>query len=129
MFSSDDDSQTDLFANTQQPTRNEYVTESQPDKWVETDLEYPWMILFHWNGSMSPFNLQDLIKLNPSDIDGKWLSALLSPVSRCKHRNLSQYPDHAVSLFEKVHKSKRKCVIIIFNSKITFQNMFIRNDV
>lgn len=108
MDSSDADSQTDMFANTQAPPETNHIRDSQPDQWGDTNFEYPWIVLFKWNGSINPFKLLPLTEVDPRDIDNKWLSYLLSPASRCKHRNLTKFPDYAVSLFGKVHKSKFK---------------------
>lgn len=101
-----DSSQVDLFADTQTETRNPHVTDTQPDKWVDTNFDFPWMILFQWSGQINPFVLVYLIELDPTDVDGKWLTGVLSPSSRCKHREMKLYPDHAISIFGKVHKGK-----------------------
>lgn len=101
MDSLSDGSQEDIFADTQ------HKSESDNDaKWGDHDFEYPWVILFLWGGQEEPFVLVNLNDLDPRDIDRKWLTAILSPQSRCKHRNFKKYPDFAVSLYAKVHKSK-----------------------
>lgn len=100
-----DDSQQDLFANTQIETKNPHVNDSNPNEWNDTDFEYPMLVLFLWNGQIKPFTLVSLIELNPRDVDGKWLSGVLSPTSRLKHRNFRLYPDFGVSVFGKIQKS------------------------
>lgn len=108
----DASSQADLFANTQIPMENENVKESQPGQWADTKLEFPWLILFLWGGQRSPFVLTEVVGFDPQEIDGKWLSGILSPKSRTKLRNFSKYPDYSVSLFGKVHKGlKHFCPI------------------
>lgn len=100
-----DDSQQDVFANTQIPTKT-HVNEDNPHKWETTDFEYPMLVLFLWNGQDNPFVLVYLIELDPLDVDEKWLSGILSPVSRLKHRNFKMYPEFAVSIFCKIQKRK-----------------------
>ena len=114
MFSSSDEtsdadtsSQVDLFANTQIPTRNSHVADSNPDLWADTNFECPWFLLFQWNGDSNPFLLKALVDLDPLDIDDKWLSGTLSPKSRCKHRSFLKFPDFSISIFGKVHKRKQ----------------------
>ena len=124
-MSMSDDSQTDLFANTQVETRNDHVTDEHPDKWMDTNFEYPWMIFFKWDGNMTPFAVLSLIELNPQDIDGKWLTGILSPKSRIKHRSLKFFADYSVSIFGKIHKSK--CALFLFISIYFFKSLcFIR---
>lgn len=104
MDSSDDDSQQDLFANTQIPSSN--PNESNPDKWKANNFEYPMLVLFLWNGEKNPFILVNVIDLDPQDVGEKWLSAILSPVSRVKPRNFKIYQEFGVSVYAKIHKSK-----------------------
>lgn len=99
-----DDSQTDLFANTQIPTKNSHVNAN--NQWDTSNLEYPMVVLFLWNGQMNPFVLVDLTDLEPEDVDEKWLSGILSPVSRLKHRNMKMFPEFGVSLYAKIQKRK-----------------------
>lgn len=101
-----DDSQADLFANTQVVTRNKHVTEERPDQWADKNFEYPMLILFQWGGQTSPFILMSLLQLDPRDIDGSWLTGILSPASRRKHRNVRFFSDYKVSIFGKVQKRK-----------------------
>ena len=101
-----DDSQQDMFANTQVQTRNEHVTDSNPDKWTDTDFEYPMLIIFRWGGQADPFILSFLVELDPEDVNVNWLNGILSPTSRCKHRNLKAFPDFSVSIYSKVQKSR-----------------------
>lgn len=103
---SSDDSQQDIFADTQIPTKNSHVSESNPHKWENTNFEYPMLVLFLWNGQKNPFVLVYLIELDPQDVGEKWMSAILSPASRAKHRNLKMFPEFGVSVFSKIHKSK-----------------------
>lgn len=114
-MASSEDSQEDLFANTQIKTRTDHVTESSPNKWINTkNFDFPWLIMFLWGGQANPFVLVYLIELDPQDVDGKWLTGILSPKSRCKHRNVKFYPDFSVSIYGKVHKGNfyliQKCV-------------------
>ena len=99
----DRDSLDDLFENTQASAAQDL--EKEPEKWKGYDLEYPWLIIFSWGEEMNPFILLTLIEIDPSGIDSQWLSGLLSPASRCKHRNLKMFPDTAVSIFAKIQKS------------------------
>ena len=101
-----DESQTDLFADTQVSTANSYVSESQPNKWKnEKNMMYPWMVIFNWGGE-SPFSLLTLTDVDPGDIDGSWLGGILSPKSRLKKRKMKFSPDNSVSIFGKIHKGK-----------------------
>ena len=102
-----DDSQQDVFANTQEPTRN-HVSASNPHQWASSNFEYPMLVLFLWNGQINPFVLVYLIELDPEDVDEKWLTGILSPTSRLKHRTLKMYPECGVSIFCKIQKSKCK---------------------
>lgn len=97
MSEDDNDSQPDMFANTQANPEPMDITKN---------FEFPWLILFLWSGQSEPFTMVPLIDLDPLDIDSKWLSAILSSKSRCKHRHFKNYPDFAVSIFSKVHISK-----------------------
>lgn len=97
-------SQTDIFADTQVPERNNYVSEANPDEWIEADFTYPRLILFCWGGQSEPFILTPLVELHPSDINMKWLTGLLSPLSRRKHRNFRNFQDFSASIFGKIHK-------------------------
>ena len=105
---SSDDSQQDIFANTQiqTQTKNIHVSESNPHKWDNTNFEYPMLVLFLWNGQTDPFVLVYLIEMDPQDVGEKWLSGILSPASRSKHRNLKMYPECGVSIFSKINKSE-----------------------
>lgn len=100
-----DDSQQDIFANTQMPTENTNVNDCNPHEWKNTNFDYPMLVLFKWNGEINPFALVPLIELDPQDIDDKWLSGVLSPASRLKHRNFKIYTEFGVSVFAKVQKS------------------------
>ena len=101
-----DDSQQDIFINTQISTKNPNVNDDNPHKWENTNFEYPMVVLFLWNGQIDPFILVYVIELDPEDVDEKWLSGILSPASRLKHRNLKMYPEFGVSIFCKIQKSK-----------------------
>lgn len=105
---SSDDSQEDIFANTQVPTTNIHVNDKNPNQWETTNFEYPMLVLFLWSGNLNPFILVCLIDLDPEDVDEKWLSGVLSPTSRSKLRHLKMYPEFGVSIFGKIHKSKEK---------------------
>lgn len=91
-----DESQADIFADTQIPT------DDKRDHWVGI---YPWLIIFLWGGQENPFILKACVDMD-SDIDVNWLSGILSPKSRRKHRNVKKFPDFSVSIFGKVQKSK-----------------------
>lgn len=89
-------SQCDIFADTQDPNEQQ----------KEIDFEYPRLILFLWGGQINPFILMELVELDPDEVEGVWLSGVLSPKSRCKPRNFKQFTDYAISIFAKVQKSK-----------------------
>ena len=99
-------SQEDLFANTQVESTNPHVSNDKPDEWADTNFDYPYLILFCWDGETNPFMLVPLTEIDPRDIDWKWLSGILSPKSRCKLRKMTQFPDYSVSIFGKVQRSK-----------------------
>lgn len=106
-----DESQVDLFANTQ------VKTDEKKDHWIGI---YPWLILFLWGGQTHPFLLKRSEDMDPDDIDVTWLSGILSPKSRLKHRNLKQYPDYSVSIFGKIQKSNFYCYILHFSKTHSF---------
>lgn len=91
---SEDESQVDMFENTQTQTYT-----------GDKDFEYPGMIFFLWNGQINPFVMVYLVELDAKEVNEKWLTGTLSPASRCKHRNFSRFSEFAVSIFAKVQKS------------------------
>lgn len=97
---SESESQVDMFENTQTQS------DTRIEDWDQRNFEYPGLVLFLWNGQTNPFVLVSLIELDPKEVEMKWLSGILSPASRSKHRSFNMFQDCAVSIFGKIHKSK-----------------------
>ena len=107
MDSSDYDSQTDIFSlqvSTKLKTISSAPSYTGPKK---LDYVYRWLILFKWGGDVeNPFELMSVEHLQEGDIDPSFLTGILSPLSRMKHRNIGHFPDFAISIFGKVEESK-----------------------
>ena len=106
---STDDSQSDIFATQAPPKKKVFKTSSappyRPSAHVQ-DLEYKWIIIFKWGGDIDfPFELVPVDRFGSDDLNSSFLSGILSPLSRLKHREMSAYPDFSVSIFAKVEKS------------------------
>ena len=116
-----DNSQADIFADTQVKTYD------KKDHWVGV---YPWLILFLWGGQSNPFLLKSSLDMDSDDIDVTWLSGILSPKSRRKHRNLKMFPDFSVLIFGKFQKSKLRNLHVLFDFLQDFKNVsFSENSV
>ena len=107
---STDDSQTDIFATQVPPKKKVFKTSSAPPYRPSThvqDLDYKWIIIFKWGGDIDfPFELVPVNVFGPDELSSNFLSGILSPLSRLKHREMSAYPDFSISIFAKVEKRK-----------------------
>lgn len=89
----------DLFANTQKSVHSGASKDGK--------LEYPKLIVYKWVGDVdSPFEIVTIDELDPNDVDSSWTAGVLSPKSRAKSQHLKCFPDHSVSIFGKIEKSK-----------------------
>ena len=110
MDSSDYDSQTDIFSS-QVSTKKLKLSSSAPsfNGPKSSDFVYRWLIVFKWGGDIDcPFELMSVQHLQPGDMDPTFLTGILSPISRMKHRNFRHYPDFAISIYAKVEESKKQ---------------------
>ena len=123
-----DDSQVDIFATQIQTKKKHFQTSSGPacPGKRPSDLMYSWLIIFRWGGDIDvPFDLMSVDDLKDGELDPKFISGLLTPMSRLRHRNLAHYSDFSVSIFGKMEKSKqfkkkklytnKLCIILIPN--------------
>lgn len=105
-----DDSQADIFATQLPNKKKEFQTSSAPlymGPKPPSNFVYTWLIIFKWGGDINnPFELLSVDDLEDGELDPKFLSGILSPTSRMRHRDLSFYPDFAISIFAKIEKCK-----------------------
>ena len=106
-----DDSQADIFATQVQVKKKEFKTLSAPlylGPKPPSNFSYDWLIIFMWGGDINnPFILLAVDDLEEGELDPKFLTGILSPASRLRHRNLSFYPDFSISIFAKIETRKQ----------------------
>lgn len=124
---SEDDSQCDIFASQVIEKKKKQVIKTsssapayQPTKQA-LDLEYKWIVIFKWGGNIDfPFELFPVEKFGSNEFNSTFLSGILSPLSRLKHREIAAYPDFSISFFGKVEKSKYLPKLVIEHGKLIY---------
>ena len=103
-----DDSQADIFATQVVPRKKEFRTFSAPlhlGSKATSTMSYDWLMIFMWGGDINnPFELFSVEDLEEGELDPKFLTGMLSPSSRMRHRDISFYPDFSISIVAKIEK-------------------------
>lgn len=84
---------------------------------------YKWLIIFKWGDIKYPFEAVAIQDLLPNEYEKTWLSAIMSPASRRRFRNLDIYPDFSVSIYAKIEQGTY--IIYSFVSKKSFYFTFL----